>query len=257
MKRVRKSEMLAYKLTRERIHSVRSAENIDAVAESLFGVPWRSTRYPFTKTGQFNHFWWAYDLKILSWSHMKQQLKPVDHPLGQMIINSTNNIISSDEAHCHLGGYANKQNYLVWGRKNAHIFVEKILIRWHTGRFCFENDKGATVTVNGEHYRPMFGFLLNLKVRSWITFDFKRMELRAIHHMPQLIIFCLQSSKIEKSASLGSNEADICYKHSGNKSRAQGRNVCRYCWGKVGNKRKRIELIQWLVGRYLISLETW
>ena len=31
----------------------------------------------------------------------------------------------SDEAHFDLGGYVNKQNYLIWGTENLHAYIEK------------------------------------------------------------------------------------------------------------------------------------
>ena len=34
-------------------------------------------------------------------------------------------IISSDGAHFDLGGYANKQNCLIWSTENPHAYIEK------------------------------------------------------------------------------------------------------------------------------------
>ena len=33
----------------------------------------------------------------------------------------------SDEAHFHLAGYVNKQNYRIWGSENPKMFIEKPL----------------------------------------------------------------------------------------------------------------------------------
>ena len=76
-------------------------------------------------------------------------------------------IIFSDEAHFHLGGHVNKQNCRIWGSENPRIIAEKpfhhqCVTVWCgfwigdvIGPYFFENEAGATVTVNGLRYRAM------------------------------------------------------------------------------------------------------
>lgn len=76
-------------------------------------------------------------------------------------------LIMSDEAHFHLGGYVNKQNYRFWGVENPKIIhtqlshPQKVTV-WCgitnariLGPYFFEDGNGAAVTVNGENYRKM------------------------------------------------------------------------------------------------------
>lgn len=79
----------------------------------------------------------------------------------------SNKIILSDEAHFHLSGYVNKQNCRIWGSENPREMVEQPLHPQRVTVWCgfwsggvigpyfFENDAGATVSVNGLRYRTM------------------------------------------------------------------------------------------------------
>jgi len=74
-------------------------------------------------------------------------------------------IVFTDEVHFHLGGYVNKQNCRIWGSENPHVVLEKPMHpqrvavccgMWSGGifgPFFFENEEGATVTVNDVRYR--------------------------------------------------------------------------------------------------------
>lgn len=76
-------------------------------------------------------------------------------------------IILSDEAHFHLSGYVNKQNCRIWGSENPTEMVEQPLHPQRVTVWCgfwaggvigpyfFENEAGATVSVNGVRYREM------------------------------------------------------------------------------------------------------
>ena len=73
----------------------------------------------------------------------------------------------SDEAHFHLGGYVNKQNICILGSENPKVVIKKSLYLqhvsvWHDfwtggiiGPYFFENETGASVSVNGLRYRAM------------------------------------------------------------------------------------------------------
>ena len=76
-------------------------------------------------------------------------------------------IIFPDEVHFDLDGYVNKQNFLIWGTKNPHAYIEKpthpkrvtvwcgFWSRGVIGPFFFENEQGEAVTVNGDCYQAM------------------------------------------------------------------------------------------------------
>lgn len=76
-------------------------------------------------------------------------------------------IIFSDEAHFHLNGYVNRQNYRIWGQEISRVIVEEPLHSpkvtvwcgfWRDGvigPFFFESDNGQTVTINSDRYRAM------------------------------------------------------------------------------------------------------
>ena len=65
-----------------------------------------------------------------------EELKPIDHsmrfPFAKWACDGltadadfVNKFIFSHEAHFDLGGYANKQNYCIWGTENPHAYTEK------------------------------------------------------------------------------------------------------------------------------------
>ena len=70
--------------------------------------------------------------------------------------------IFSDEAYFDLGRYVDKQNCRIWGTENPNAYIEKpthpkrvtvwcgFWSRGIIGSFCFENEQGETVTVNGD-----------------------------------------------------------------------------------------------------------
>ncbi|GFW82280.1 uncharacterized protein TNCV_3817611 [Trichonephila clavipes] len=73
----------------------------------------------------------------------------------------------SDEAYFWLNGYVNKQNCRIWSEANPQGYVETPLhpekqtvgcALWAggiIGPYFFKNDKGHSVTVNGDRYRAM------------------------------------------------------------------------------------------------------
>ena len=128
-------------------------------------------------------------------------LFPKQRQLGR---NCTKQIIFSDEAHFHLGGYVNKQNCHIWGSENPHEVLEKPMhpLRvtvwcglWSggiIGPYFFEDEGGATVTVNGDTYRTMITdfFMPTLDGIDavhimWTMFGFSRMVQLVTHLMPQ------------------------------------------------------------------------
>ena len=82
-------------------------------------------------------------------------------------------IIFSDEAHFHLVGYVNKQNYRIWATENSHAYIEKLTHPKRVTAWCdiigpvfFENEQGETVTVNGDRYRAMLNQFLFTKIEE-------------------------------------------------------------------------------------------
>jgi len=78
-----------------------------------------------------------------------------------------NNIWMSDEAHFHLSGFVNKQNFLYWSQANPRALHEKPLHSQKVTVWCglsasgiigpyfFENEAGNAVTVNADRYVEM------------------------------------------------------------------------------------------------------
>ncbi|XP_018375528.1 PREDICTED: uncharacterized protein LOC108769183 [Trachymyrmex cornetzi] len=182
VRKVREKGMLVDDRSGPRARTVRTPENIEAVAQSVRQNPTTSTRrrsqqlsISRTSLRRILHK----DLGLFAYKiQMTQELKANDHPLRYQFavwaIDQLNNdvdfgrkIIFSDEAHFHLGGYVNKQNCRIWGSEQPHTIVERPMHPprvtvwcgfWSggiIGPFFFENDAGNAVTVNGERYRAM------------------------------------------------------------------------------------------------------
>lgn len=165
-----------------RPRSARSAENIAAVAEDVEVSPETSTRRRATQLGLSRRSLQRILVKDLNMFPYKvqsvHQLLPADRQTrvtyAQAILNLdtevddfSTKIIMSDEAHFHLSGYVNKQNYRFWGTENPRVMHEEPLhplkvTAWcavHAGGvigpFFFENAAGQTTTVDGARYRAM------------------------------------------------------------------------------------------------------
>lgn len=165
-----------------RTRSARSAENIAAVAESVaenpgLSIPRRSQQLGISKTSL--HRILHKDLSLHAYKvQLTQELKPADHAQRRTFVDWVlemqagdndffRKIIFSDEAHFHLQGFVNKQNCRIWGAENPRTIVEKNLYPQRVTVWCgiwaggvigpyfFENEEGATVTVNAERYRGM------------------------------------------------------------------------------------------------------
>lgn len=125
-----------------RPRSARSAENIAAVAEDVELSPETSTRrralqLAISRSSLRRIL--VKDLRMFPYKVQSvHQLLPVDHQTrvtyAQAILNLENEvddfstkIIMSDEAHFHLSGYVNKQNYRFWGTENPRVMHEEPL----------------------------------------------------------------------------------------------------------------------------------
>jgi len=78
-----------------------------------------------------------------------------------------NTFLMTDEAHFHLSGYVNEQNYRYWVLENPQelhqrpLYNERLTV-WCgiasfgvLGPYFFEDNEGAAVTVASEHYVAM------------------------------------------------------------------------------------------------------
>lgn len=165
-----------------RPRSSRSAENITAVAQDVEEEPGTSTRQRATQLGISRRSLrriLVTDLKMFPYKvQTVHQLLAVDRQtrltyaqailnLNKQEDNFSSKIIMSDEAHFHLSGYVNKQNYRFWGTENPCITHQEPLhpikvTAWCAvyaggviGPFFFENATGQTTTVDGARYRAM------------------------------------------------------------------------------------------------------
>lgn len=92
-----------------------------------------------------------------------QQLLNLIDQDGQLV----HNLWMSDEAHFHLSGYVNKQNFRFWSDNNPRNLHEKPLhsqkvtvwcamsSQGVVGPYFFESENGSTLTVNSERYAEM------------------------------------------------------------------------------------------------------
>jgi Helix-turn-helix domain (DUF4817) len=167
---------------RGRPRTSRSQENIAAVTEDVEESPGTSTRRRATQLGISRRSLQRILVKELKMFPYKvqtvHQLLAVDRQsrvtYAQAILNLdqdendfSSKLIMSDEAHFHLSGYVNRQNYRFWGTENPRVIHEEPLhplkvTAWCAvyaggviGPYFFEDAAGQTTTVNGERYRAM------------------------------------------------------------------------------------------------------
>lgn len=160
----------------------RSNENIARVAASVEEQPETSTRRRASQLQLSRRTLQRIlhtDLHLYPYKiQLVQQLHPGDKQLrleySRALLNIAENdvefhckLMMSDEAHFHLNGFVNKQNCRFWGSNNPRQLHQKSLhpIRvtvWCAikaeriiGPYFYEDDHGAAVTVDGEHYRAM------------------------------------------------------------------------------------------------------
>jgi len=81
--------------------------------------------------------------------------------------SAINTVLMTDEAHFHLSGYVNRQDYRYWARENPQELISVlstvkdltvccgIALFGVLGPYFFEVNKGAAITVTSEHYVRM------------------------------------------------------------------------------------------------------
>ncbi|GBL70488.1 hypothetical protein AVEN_217785-1 [Araneus ventricosus] len=96
----------------------------------------------------------------LSQRSVEQRLEFVNS-IVEMIDNDqfdVNMLWRSDEAHFHLNGYVNRQNWRIWGTENSHFAIEKSLYPRPVTVWCALSSRGIVGTiffeqaVNSERY---------------------------------------------------------------------------------------------------------
>ena len=70
----------------------------------------------------------------------------------------------SDEAHFHLDGYVNKQNWRIWGTENPHFSVQKTLYPQRVTVWCAISKRGIVGT--NIYQRDCYGRALHLFVKQ-------------------------------------------------------------------------------------------
>ena len=161
--------------------SVATDENIERVMVSVAENPRLSLRARSSILGITKSTLQVIMRKKLKFHPYKiqivQDLKDSDFPLRKtyaevMLLRfgtatRMGNIFFSDEAHFHLGGYVNKQNFRYWDVHNPREMHQEPLHKpkvtvWCAmsasaiiGPYFFENHRGQTVTVNSERYAQM------------------------------------------------------------------------------------------------------
>ena len=140
VKKAKEIGILIDKPNREKPETVRTPENIAAVAENVCEAPSTSIHVLSQQLNISETSLRRILLKDLGMMPYKvqlvQELKPIDHPKRFRFakwacdrltenVDFGKKIIFSDKAHFDLGGYVNKQNCRIWGTENPHAYIEK------------------------------------------------------------------------------------------------------------------------------------
>ncbi|KAK0166333.1 hypothetical protein PV328_004759 [Microctonus aethiopoides] len=199
----------------------RSAQNIDAVRESLAESPGTSIRHRCQELGIsrsslqriLTKDLHLHDYKI----ELTQELDPSDHTqrrefvewiMEQQQLNTdfSNKIIFSNEAHFHLDGFVNRQNCRIWGSEDPRVIVEKQMHSQRVtvwcgfwsggiiGPFFFENASGQAITVDGARYHDMIIHYFIPKLQNINTDDMWFQQDDAICHTARETIQLLHGS---------------------------------------------------------------
>lgn len=164
-----------------RARSVTTAENVERLRDAVNRNPRRSIRKHAAVLGIKKSSVHTILKKIIHFHPYKiqivQKLRPNDYPsrrtFAQQMLQSfpsnhrLSNIFFSDEAHFHLDGYVNKQNYRYWAPNNPHnkhsksLHTQKVTV-WCAisgssiiGPYFFEDAVGRSVTVSSVNYCEM------------------------------------------------------------------------------------------------------
>lgn len=164
------------------VKTVRTPQNIAAVREAVVRSPRRSTKQHALRIGISDSSVRRILHKDLNFHPYKLQivqcLKPNDYQqrilfcetmlrMFQENDDQVNNLWMSDEAHFHLSGFVNKQNFRYWAEENPRLLHEKPLHAQKVTVWCaisasgiigpyfYEDEAGNTVTVSSQRYVQM------------------------------------------------------------------------------------------------------
>lgn len=179
--------------------TVRTPENIERVRQAILRSPRRSAIRHATRLrisdrsvrrilhqDLLNH---PYKIQVVQSLHpgdFQQRIRFCEVMLARLEENDdqVNNLWMSDEAHFHLSGFVNKQNFRYWAAENPRLLHEtplhaqKVTV-WCAmsangiiGPYFFEDEAENAVTVNSERYVAMIqNFLTPQHVRFPINED--------------------------------------------------------------------------------------
>lgn len=164
------------------VRTVRTPDNIETVRAAVIRSPHRSIRRRAQCLQLHSSSVQRILVKDLNEHPYKlqivQELKPNDHLLRRQFCERllakmnddnefVNNLWMSDEAHFHLNGYVNKQNFRYWSQKNPKhlhqrpLHSHKVTV-WCAlssygiiGPYFFENEDGVATTVTSAGYVAM------------------------------------------------------------------------------------------------------
>ena len=171
--------------------TVRMPENIERVRQALIRSPGRSARRHAREMRLSRESDRTILQKDLKFNPCKmcvvQELRATDYEQRedfairmQVQLEENENavtIIKSDKAHFHLSGEVNKQNLCYWASKNPLNIHKKPLHSERVTAWCaigifdiigpdfFEDENGATVTVNAERYIHMLNIFLRPQMK--------------------------------------------------------------------------------------------
>ena len=169
-----------------RPRTVRTPENVEAVRASIQQSPKRSARKHAVALGlssrSLRRILHA-DLKLHPYKIMlAQELSERDYANRRAVsaeileqVPATAVLLSSDEAHFHISGAVNKQNFRYWAERNPRELQERPLHSPRVTVWCavadfgvigpyFFEEGGATVTVTADRYVQMLETFLRPKL---------------------------------------------------------------------------------------------
>ena len=174
-----------------RPRTVRTPENVEAVRASNQQSPKRSARkhaMPLGISGRSLRRILHADLKLHPYKIMlAQELSERDHANRRAIsteileqVPAAALLLSSDEAHFHISGAVNKQNFRYWAESNPHELQERPLHSPRVTVWCavadfgvigtyFFEEGGATVIVTADWYVEILGTFLRPRLDDFDT----------------------------------------------------------------------------------------
>ena len=201
------------------VRTARTSENVDRVREAITRSPWRSARRHFTELGISQSTMQRILHKDLVFQPYKimtvQQLNPGNYQqrlsfcqtmLDMFEENENLTLIMSDEAHFHLNGTVNKQNFRYWASENPRELHQrpphtpKVTVWCGMGKcgifgpFFFKEEDTATVTSDRSILMFENYFLLELRRREINTASMRFQQDGATVHTARASMTAVQAA---------------------------------------------------------------